>query len=85
MKSVTIGVLATAWVVVLSLIVRQRYLLQAVDPHSDTGVSFGYVFLLGFVTPALLGISILVACVFAWKSRRSRRILSSRIFVIEKV
>ena len=46
--------LATAWVCYGFLLVAQMLRLRTADPTADTGLSFGFAFLLRVVGPALL-------------------------------
>jgi hypothetical protein len=62
----------TLWSVLAVLIIRQRYMLNEAHPMSDTGLSFGYTFLVHIAVPGLLAITLVVMGVLAWMKRCSR-------------
>ena len=64
-----IAVTVMLWIALAFLIVRQRHLLEVADPMSDTGISFGYAFLIHFAAPGLLGMTAIVACILAVMER----------------
>lgn len=67
-----LGIVAS-WAGLAILIIRQHQLLETADPMRDTGLSFGYVFLIGFAAPGLLGMTAILAAVLFLLKRGSRR------------
>lgn len=72
LKIVLIATTVAAWIVLALMIVRQSRLLAHADPMRDTGLSFGYVMLINFGIPALLGVTIVIAVILIWINRRHR-------------
>jgi hypothetical protein len=71
-QTILIASTATLWSVLAALIIRQRYMLNKADPMSDTGLSFGYTFLVQIAAPGLLAITLVVMVALAWMKRCSR-------------
>ena len=57
------------WVVVGFLVVRQGLIRAEADPMSDTGVSFGSVFLIGWVVPGMVLLTGVVMVFLVWLRR----------------
>jgi hypothetical protein len=67
---------ALLWIALAFLIVRQWHLLDVADPMRDTGISFGYGFLIQFAAPAMLVLTVLVVCLLGVMERGSRQRLN---------
>ena len=65
--------LTGAWISYGSLLLAQILRLQAADPQSDTGLSFGYHFLVRFCGPALLVITLMFVGVVFVANRKTAK------------
>jgi hypothetical protein len=65
--------LATVWAYYTATLLRQIRLLETVAPASDTGVSFGYGFLVRFCGPALFLLTLLAVGAVLFLNARLRK------------
>ena len=60
------------WIWLAYAVVHQRYRHSVVDPKTDTGISFGFTFLIYHATPAVLVCTLIVAVILACMKRGSK-------------
>ena len=66
---VVIAGIATSWMALAFLIIRQTHLLKAADPARDTGLSFGFAFLAGVAPFGLLIATAIVTWILVTMTR----------------